>query len=120
MVGRDRALQLLYRVLALVPADQAEATLFVQDHALTRFANNSIHQNVARKDARLAVRAVVDGRVGAATTNVLDEEGQRRAAHPQATTYTRLAQGITVALRLLWSIAAQAATKCIGKESERH
>ncbi len=89
MVGRDRALQLLYRVLALVPADQAEATLFVQDHALTRFANNSIHQNVARKDARLAVRAVVDGRVGAATTNVLDEEGQRRVAE-QAAAIARL------------------------------
>ena len=89
MVGRDRALQLLYRVLALVPADQAEATLFVQDHALTRFANNSIHQNVARKDARLTVRAVVDGRVGAATTNVLDEEGQRRVAE-QAAAIARL------------------------------
>jgi predicted translin family RNA/ssDNA-binding protein/predicted Zn-dependent protease len=89
MVGRDRALQLLDQVLALVPADQAEATLLVQDHALTRFANNSIHQNVARKDARLAVRAVVDGRVGAAMTNLLDGESQRRVAE-QAATIARL------------------------------
>jgi len=84
MVGRDRALQLLHQVLALVPADQAEATLLVQDHALTRFANNSIHQNVARTDARLGVRAVVDGRVGAAMTNLLDDESQRRVAEEAA------------------------------------
>jgi PmbA protein len=84
MLGRDRALQLLHQVLALVPADQAEAVLLAQDHALTRFANNSIHQNVARKDARLAVRAVVDGRVGAAMTNLLDGEGRRRVAEEAA------------------------------------
>ncbi len=89
MVGRDRALQLLHQVLALVPADQAEATLLVQDHALTRFANNSIHQNVAKQNARLAVRAVVDGRVGGAVTNLLDDDAQRRVAE-QAAAIARL------------------------------
>jgi predicted Zn-dependent protease len=89
MVGRDHALQLLHQVLALVPADQAEATLLIQDQALTRFANNSIHQNVVRKDARLAVRAVVDGRMGAAMTNLLDGEGQRRVGE-QAAAFARL------------------------------
>ena len=80
MFGRDRALELLRAVLTLVAADEAEATLYVEDQALTRFANNRIHQNVAQRNARLAVRAVVNGGVGMAVTNQLDAEGQGRVA----------------------------------------
>lgn len=84
MYGRDRILELLHTVMALVPADEAEATLLVEDQALTRFANSAIHQNVAQRNARLAVRAVVDGGVGVALTNRLDAEGQRRVAQRAA------------------------------------
>ena len=84
MYGPDRALELLQRVLALVAADEAEATLLVEDQALTRFANNAIHQNVAQRNARLAVRAVVEGGVGVALTNRLDPEGQRWVAEQAA------------------------------------
>jgi PmbA protein len=92
MYGPDRALELLQRVLALVPADEAEATLLVEDQALTRFANNAIHQNVAQRNARLAVRAVVEGGVGVALTNRLDPEGQRWVAE-QAASIARLQGG---------------------------
>jgi predicted Zn-dependent protease len=70
--------------LALVPADEAEATLLVKDQALTRFANSAIHQNVAQRNAQLAVRAVVDGGLGLAVTNRLDPEGQRWVAERAA------------------------------------
>ncbi|MGD8792629.1 MAG: TldD/PmbA family protein, partial [Anaerolineae bacterium] len=80
MFGRDRALELLRSVLDLVEADEAEATLLVEDQALTRFANNTIHQNVAQRNTRLAVRAVVDGGIGQALTNRLDAGGRRRVA----------------------------------------
>jgi predicted Zn-dependent protease len=80
MFGRDRALELLTTMLAIVPADEVEATLLVEDQALTRFANNTIHQNVAQRNVRLVVRAVVDGRVGMALTNRLDAEGRRQVA----------------------------------------
>ena len=86
--GREHALELLHDTLAMAmrlrhAADAAEATLIVDNQALTRFANNTIHQNVAQSDTRLAVRAVVDhgaGRqgVGIAVTNRLDAEGRRR------------------------------------------
>jgi hypothetical protein len=33
--------------------------------ALTRFANNTIHQNVAEQSLTVSVRAVLDGRTGA-------------------------------------------------------
>ena len=84
MYGPDRALELLQKVLALVLADEAEATLLAEDQALTRFANNAIHQNVAQRNARLAVRAVVEGGVGVALTNHLDPEGQRWVAERAA------------------------------------
>ncbi len=89
MHGQDRALELLHSVLGLVPADQAEATLLVEDRALTRFANSAIHQNIIQRNARLAVRAVVNGGVGLATTNRLDEEGRRWVAG-QAAAIARL------------------------------
>ena len=40
----------------MVDAGEAEATLLVEDQALTRFADSIIHQNVASHNARLAVR----------------------------------------------------------------
>jgi len=89
MFDRDRALTLLRDVLRLVPADEVEATLLVEDQALTRFANSAIHQNVAESNARLLVRAVVDGGVGTAVTNRLDERGRRQVAE-QAAALARL------------------------------
>lgn len=85
LYGRERALGLLRDVLASAAraADAAEATLIVDNQALTRFANNSIHQNVAHRDARLALRVVIDrgagGQgVGIAVTNRLEQEGRHR------------------------------------------
>ena len=46
--------------------------------ALTRFANNTIHQNVAEHTLGISVRAVVDGRTARASTNKTDEESLRR------------------------------------------
>lgn len=89
MNGPDRTLGLLQKVLALVPADEAEATLLVEDQSLTRFANNAIHQNVAQRNTRLAVRAVVDGGIGMAVTNCLEPDGQRWVAE-QAASIARL------------------------------
>lgn len=86
MYGHDRALELLHTVLGHVAADGAEATLLVEDQALTRFANNTIHQNVAQRNVRLAVRAVVDGGIGVALTNRLDAGGQRWVAEQAAAT----------------------------------
>lgn len=56
-------------------ADEAEALVFAQVSALTRFANNRIHQNVATEDLAVSVRAVVGKRVGVASTNRTDEAG---------------------------------------------
>jgi PmbA protein len=48
------------------------------EDALTRFANNTIHQNVAERTVHLSVRPVIDGRTARASTNRLDDEGIRQ------------------------------------------
>ncbi len=47
--------------------------------ALTRFANNGIHQNVAELGRYVSVRVQADRRTARATTNRFDEESLRRA-----------------------------------------
>src|SRR6202007_1632254 len=47
--------------------------------ALTRFANNGIHQNVAEHGLSVSVRTVTDGRPARAATNRVDEDSLRTA-----------------------------------------
>jgi PmbA protein len=66
------------RVLKLSDADETEVGIDAHTDALTRFANNTIHQNVAEQTLHISVRTVVDGRTARATTNKTDEESVRR------------------------------------------
>jgi PmbA protein len=66
------------RVLKLSEADATEVEAGATTDALTRFANNTIHQNVAEQTLAISVRAVVDGRTARATTNKTDDESLRR------------------------------------------
>jgi PmbA protein len=73
------------RVLRLSDADETEVHIdFVAD-ALTRFANNAIHQNVAEQTLSVSVRTVFDGRTARASTNKTDDESLRRAVAASAT-----------------------------------
>ncbi|UCE44005.1 MAG: TldD/PmbA family protein [Candidatus Bathyarchaeota archaeon] len=54
-------------------ADQAQAASFMWDSALTRFANSQIHQNVASKAGGVALKIVIDKRIGTLTVNTLEE-----------------------------------------------
>lgn len=67
------------RVLKLSNADETEVEIGTTIDALTRFANNTIHQNVAEHTLSISVRAVVDGRTARASTNKADDESLRRA-----------------------------------------
>lgn len=71
--------RLAERVLKLSAADETEVEIGATTDALTRFANNTIHQNVAEETLSISVRAVVDGRTARATTNKTDDESLRRA-----------------------------------------
>ena len=47
--------------------------------ALTRFANNTIHQHVAEQGLVVSIRTAVDGRTARVTTNRVDEDSLRAA-----------------------------------------
>ncbi len=79
MIGERAALALLGKALALSGAQETDVYLSSQDLALTRFANNAIHQNVSHSNLTLNIRAVEGRRLGRATTNDLTDEGLRRA-----------------------------------------
>jgi predicted Zn-dependent protease len=66
------------RLLKLSDADETEVEVDLSVDALTRFANNTIHQNVAEHTLNISVRVVLDGRTARATTNKTDEQSLRR------------------------------------------
>ena len=69
-------------VLQLAKSTDAEETEVHVDEvadALTRFANNGIHQNVFEHGVTVSVRTVSDGRTARATTNRLEEDSLRAA-----------------------------------------
>ncbi len=55
------------------PGQQTEVMVTEWDSALTRFANNGIHQNVAERNVSVRVRVVKDGKTGVASINQLNE-----------------------------------------------
>ena len=73
------------RLIDFSEADETEIEIDSTTDALTRFANNTIHQNVAEHTLSISVRAVVDGRTARATTNKTDEASLRRVAAAAAT-----------------------------------
>ena len=78
MLGPEKIQELSQQALAVSKADQTEILLTTSDSALTRFANNSIHQNVAESNSSLRVRVVYGKRVGVAEANDLSPDGIRR------------------------------------------
>lgn len=74
MLGPEKAKQLCKDLLRRVGDGTAEVSLLVNDESLTRFANNSIHQNVAESDITIGIRVFIGSRAGTAGTNRLDPE----------------------------------------------
>jgi PmbA protein len=65
--------QFMSGLLERSPAKQTEVMVTEWDSALTRFANNGIHQNVAERNVSVRVRVVKDGKTGVASINQLNE-----------------------------------------------
>ncbi len=66
------------RIFKFSDADETEVEIGLISDALTRFANNTIHQNVAEQVLAVSVRTVLDGRTARATTNKTDDDSLRR------------------------------------------
>jgi len=59
--------------------DQAQASAFLLDTALTRFANSQIHQNVATKKGGVLIKVVLNKQVSTIRVNTLEEEQIEKA-----------------------------------------
>src|SRR5579864_2362917 len=66
-----------------------EAMFGAGSGALTRFANNTIHQSVAERGRYISVRAVIEGRTARANSNRFDPDSIRRVTQ-DAIALTRL------------------------------
>jgi predicted Zn-dependent protease len=67
-------------------ATQAEAVVVDGASALTRFANNELHQSVAEDGVTINLRFVDGQRIGVASGNTLDDDALRRLAATAAET----------------------------------
>ena len=80
MLDEAESRRIAQAVLGASRADQTEVEVFSTDSALTRFANNYIHQNVEQSDVDVRVRAVIGQKIGVASTNELSDEALERVA----------------------------------------
>ncbi len=78
MLTREQAADIFDRIRKLSSADEVEVLFTGGRFALTRFANNSIHQNVAEENHVLSVRTVFGGKTARAFTNKFDNESLRQ------------------------------------------
>src|SRR5579863_3230840 len=78
MLTREQAGDIFDRIRRLSTADEVEVLFSGGRFALTRFANNTIHQNVAEENHVVSVRTAFGGRTARAFTNKFDEESLRQ------------------------------------------
>src|SRR5437667_12862849 len=78
MLDKNKAAEIFAKIKKHSTADGVELFIYGGHSALTRFANNTIHQNVAEDNVGISVRTVFAGRTARATTNKLDDERLKR------------------------------------------
>jgi predicted Zn-dependent protease len=79
MLTREQASDIFDRIRRFSATDEVEV-LFTGSHfALTRFANNTIHQNVEEENCLASVRTNFGGRTARATANQFDDESLKWA-----------------------------------------
>src|ERR1700753_3782545 len=79
MLDQTKANEIFDRVKKYSSSSELEVLFSSTNHALTRFANNTIHQNVAEVNEVASIRVAFDGKTARATTNRFDDEGLKRA-----------------------------------------
>lgn len=79
MLDQDRAQQIFDTVRKTSSAPEVEIIFSSANFSLTRFANNTIHQNVSEIGESASIRVAFDGKTARATTNRFDDESLKRA-----------------------------------------
>jgi predicted Zn-dependent protease len=79
MLDQNTAQEVFNRVKKHTSAPELEIIFSSTNYSLTRFANNTIHQNVSEVNEVASVRVAFEGKTARATTNRFDEESLKRA-----------------------------------------
>lgn len=82
MMVTDRLLRIAEKTVQYAMrqnVDQAQASAFLLDTALTRFANSQIHQNVATKKGGVLIKVALNKQVSNTRVNTLEEEQIEKA-----------------------------------------
>ncbi len=79
MLTKEQAADIFDRIRRFSSADEVEAIFTGSRFALTRFANNTIHQNVEEENSVVSIRTNFAGRTARATANQLDDDSLQRA-----------------------------------------
>ena len=79
MLTKEKAADVFDRICRLSSAEEVEAIFSDSRFALTRFANNIIHQNVEEENSIVSIRTNFGGRSARATANQFDDESLLRA-----------------------------------------
>jgi len=75
---RERMEEVCKKVLSFVRLEEAEVMVNASSGGLSRFANNTIEQNVNETGVSVTVRVMEKGRVGRASCNILDDGALER------------------------------------------
>ena len=78
MLTKELASDIFDRIKKISSADEVEVLFSGGRFALTRFANNTIHQNVAEENHSVSVRTAFGGQTARASTNKFDDESLRQ------------------------------------------
>src|SRR5512146_338704 len=89
MLTKDQAYDIFQRAKKYASVDEVEVLISGGRSALTRFANNTVTQNVADENYEGWVRVAFDHKTARATTNRLDDEGLKSVVQA-AESLTRL------------------------------
>ena len=81
MLDHNQSADIFSKLKKYSAADDVEVIFYSTRNALTRFANNTIHQNMAEDNVMVSVRTVFDGRTARAATNKLDDDSLKRVVH---------------------------------------
>ncbi|MFZ0798456.1 MAG: TldD/PmbA family protein [Terriglobales bacterium] len=79
MLTREQSAEIFDRIRRFSSADEVEAIFTGSRFALTRFANNTIHQNVEEENSIVSIRTNFAGRTARSTANQFDDGSLRRA-----------------------------------------
>ncbi len=85
MLDQTQAEQIFQRIKSFGSGAEIEVIFSSTDHSLTRFANNTIHQNVSELNEAASIRVAFEGKTARASTNRFDDDSLKRAVQAAET-----------------------------------